>query len=130
MLALYFTYFDEYDILVKLPIEPVLKLNNINRAYAITQSLIGARLALNSNITYLDTQSLASLEQEMRQRQKSLAKETEALSQGEKLLARQRYQFGQGWPQTSMVEAAYIDFETILGRRWVLVCLLFFSICR
>lgn len=53
----------------------------------------------------------------MRQRQKALGKQTEALCQGERLLARQRYQFGQGWPQTSMVEAAYADFETILGRR-------------
>ena len=55
----------------------------------------------------------------MRQRQKSLAKQTEALTQGERLLVRQRYQFGEGWPQTSMVEAAYADFETILGRRCV-----------
>lgn len=53
----------------------------------------------------------------MRQRQKALAKQTEALTQGERLLIRQRYQFGEGWPQTSMVEAAYADFETILGRR-------------
>ena len=55
----------------------------------------------------------------MRQRQKALSKQTEALSAGERLLARQRYQFGDGWPQTSMVEAAYVDFETILGRRCV-----------
>ena len=55
----------------------------------------------------------------MRQRQKALAKQTEALTQGERLLVRQRYQFGDGWPQTSMVEAAYADFETILGRRCV-----------
>lgn len=54
----------------------------------------------------------------MRQRQKALGKQTDALCQGERLLARQRYQFGDGWPQTSMVEAAYADFETILGRRW------------
>ena len=58
------------------------------------------------------------LEQEMRQRQKALAKQTEALCHGERLLVRQRYQFGEGWPQTSMVEAAYADFETILGRRY------------
>lgn len=53
----------------------------------------------------------------MRQRQKALGKQTEALCLGERLLARQRYPFGEGWPQTSMVEAAYADFETILGRR-------------
>lgn len=58
------------------------------------------------------------VEQEMKQRQKALAKQTEALSQGERLLARQRYHFGEGWPQTSMVEAAYADYETILGRRY------------
>ncbi|CAN0169060.1 unnamed protein product, partial [Ectocarpus sp. 12 AP-2014] len=55
--------------------------------------------------------------QEMRQRQKALGRQTEALCLGERLLARQRYPFGEGWPQTSMVEAAYADFETILGRR-------------
>lgn len=54
----------------------------------------------------------------MRQRQKALSKQTEALCHGERLLMRQRYQFGEGWPQTSMVEAAYADFETILGRRY------------
>lgn len=56
--------------------------------------------------------------QEMGQRQKALSKQTEALTAGERLLARQRYQFGEGWPQTSMVESAYLDFETILERRW------------
>lgn len=55
--------------------------------------------------------------QEMRQRHKSLGKQAEALLSGERLLMRQRFQFPQGWPQTSMVEAAYADFETILGRR-------------
>ena len=61
----------------------------------------------------------------MRQRQKALAKQTEALTRGERLLVQQRYQFGEGWPQTSMVEAAYADFETILGRRcvsWTVAC--------
>lgn len=55
--------------------------------------------------------------QEMRQRQKSLGKQAEALLAGERLLVRQRFQFPPSWPQTSMVESAYADFETILGRR-------------
>ncbi|CAM9128550.1 unnamed protein product [Discosporangium mesarthrocarpum] len=55
--------------------------------------------------------------QEMRQRQKALSKQTEALVTGERLLMRQRHQFPPGWPQTSMVEAAFADFDTILVRR-------------
>lgn len=63
--------------------------------------------------------SRTGCDQEMRQRHKSLGKQAEALVQGERLLVRQRHQFPEGWPETSMVEAAYGDFETILGRRCV-----------